>query len=219
MTTGTERYYDRRANEYDQVYEIVEQQNDLAELRTVICDALAGRRVLELAAGTGFWTYHLADEAVSVTATDVNDSTLAVARSRRDWPGNVRFEQADAFDLARIEGDFDALFAGFFWSHVPLDRVGDLLAGIVERVEPGSVVLFVDSNSVHVDDHPIVRTDEDGNTFQLRVLRDGTEWEVLKNFPDLEGLEETLGGYGEHVEVDSLEYFWTARFDTEGSGH
>ena len=60
------------------------------------------------------------------------------------------------------------MFAGFLWSHVPLDRLDDLPAGIFERVGPGAVVLFADNNYVHGSNHPIVRTDEDGNTFERR---------------------------------------------------
>ena len=214
MTPGTERYYDQRASEYDRVYEKPERRDDIAELRAMIGDALIGRRVLELATGTGFWTEHYADDATSVTATDINDSTLAVAHRRRAWPDTVRFERADAFDVARITGDFDAVFAGFLWSHVPLDQLDDLLAGIVERVEPGAVVVFADNNYVHGSNHPIVRTDADGNTFQRRTLSDGTEWEVLKNFPGHEDLASHLARYGERVEVRSLRYFWMARFTT-----
>lgn len=214
MATGTEKYYDKRASEYDRVYEKPERQDDIAELGAMVGGTLAGRRVLELATGTGFWTQHYADDATTVTATDINDSTLAVARRRRAWPDNVCFLRADAFDLARIDGNFDAVFAGFLWSHVPLDRLDGLLDEIVERVEPGAVVLFADNNYVHGSNHSVVRTDEDGNTFQRRKLSDGTEWEVLKNFPDSKALEARLRRYGAHVEVRSLKYFWMSRFET-----
>lgn len=70
MATGTEQYYDKRASEYDRVYEKPERQDNIAGQRVMISDTLARRRVLELAAGTGFWTQHYADGATSVTATD-----------------------------------------------------------------------------------------------------------------------------------------------------
>ena len=80
---------------------------------------MAGRSVLEIATGTGYWTTALSASAQSVLATDVNDETLAVARSRSYGPGEVRFQVADAYDLGAVPGRFDAIFAGFFWSHVP----------------------------------------------------------------------------------------------------
>ena len=77
--TGTEEYYQRRAGEYDRVYAKPERQADLATLPAEVAGLLAGRRVLEVAAGTGWWTDVLAASAAGVVATDVNRSTLEVA--------------------------------------------------------------------------------------------------------------------------------------------
>ncbi len=65
-------YYRHRAGEYDAVYRKPERQHDLARLRTLVPEATAGRRVLEIAAGTGYWTQVIATSAASVTATDLN---------------------------------------------------------------------------------------------------------------------------------------------------
>lgn len=176
--------------------------------------ALSNRRVSELAAGTGFWTQRYADDATSVMATDINDSTLALARHRRAWPGSIQFASSNAFELQHIEGAFDAVFAAFLWSHIPVDQLDDLLAGIVQRVDPGAVIVFTDNNYVHGSNHPIARTDEHGNTFQQRRLSNGSEWEVLKNFPDTTTLTETLSRFGRSVEVHKLQYFWMAQFET-----
>ena len=54
MTIG--EYYQQRAPEYDEVYAKPERQADLAELRRLLPPLVAGRRVLEIAAGT---TIHL----------------------------------------------------------------------------------------------------------------------------------------------------------------
>ncbi len=79
MTIG--EYYQQRAPEYDEVYAKPERQADLAELRRLLPPLVAGRRVLEIAAGTGYWTAVIAPAAASVTATDLNPETLAVAAS------------------------------------------------------------------------------------------------------------------------------------------
>lgn len=210
MSTETERYYDKRAQEYDRVYTKPERADDIAGLSSLIVDALASRRVLELAAGTGFWTKGYADHAAKVTATDLNPSTLDVARARRTWPSTTSFLEADAFDLAAVDGRFDAVFAGFLWSHVPLDRLDALLDEIRSRLEPGSLVALADNNYVHGSNHPVARTDEGGNTYQRRALLDGSEWEVLKNFPTTHELERRLSRIGDRPRVHSLEYFWFA---------
>jgi predicted methyltransferase len=49
-------YYAQRAAEYDAVYAKPERQHDLARLKELLPPLVAGRRVLELAAGTGYWT-------------------------------------------------------------------------------------------------------------------------------------------------------------------
>lgn len=214
VSTGTEHYYDQRALEYDRVYEKPERQSDIAALGRWIADELEGRRVLELATGTGFWTARYADGSAMVAATDINESTLDVARGRRAWPDSVRFQVADAFGLDAIDGSFDALFAGFLWSHVPLQRLDDLVSGMVARLEPGARVVLADNNYVHGSNHPISRTDDAGNTYQQRALEDGRSFEVLKNFPDGSDLASWLGRHSTEVEVRQLEYYWLASFRT-----
>ncbi len=86
MPTETEEYDAQRAAEYDQVYEKPERQEDLAALSNLVTSALVGRNVLDIAAGTGFWTERSADVARSTMACDNNEETLGVARSRRTWP-------------------------------------------------------------------------------------------------------------------------------------
>jgi protein-L-isoaspartate O-methyltransferase len=71
MGTGTEDYYHHWAPGYDEVYTSLERQSDMPALRARLTDWFAGKRVLKVAAGTGWWTSVLADTAASVTATDV----------------------------------------------------------------------------------------------------------------------------------------------------
>lgn len=214
MTTGTEAYYDRRAHEYDVVYDKPERQTSIAALRDHIVVLLGERSVLELACGTGFWTQWYCLTAARVLATDINGSTLDVARARRHWPDHVAFALCGAFDLEHLHGTFDAAFAGFLWSHIPLDRQHEFLASLLDRVEPGSIIVLADNRYVDGSNHPVVRTDEHGNTYQRRTLGDGTQWEVLKNFPTSEQLEEVLDRHGEHVDVREFDYFWCATLRT-----
>ena len=63
MSTGTEDFYRRKAPEFDEVYTRPERQDDLRDVRVRLTDWFAGKRVLELAAGSGWWTSVLADTA------------------------------------------------------------------------------------------------------------------------------------------------------------
>ena len=112
-------YYARRAREYERIYHKPERQAELRDLQRRIVGLLAGRDLLEIACGTGYWTERIAPSAASIVATDAGDEVLDVARSKGYPPGRVRFANADAYNPAVVKGRFSALFAGFFWSHVP----------------------------------------------------------------------------------------------------
>jgi SAM-dependent methyltransferase len=209
MVTGTEEYYEARAHEYDAVYEKPERQADLARLRAWLPPVLDGRRVLEVAAGTGYWTALYADRALSALATDVSTETLNVARARRSWLATVQFSQADAFGLASVAGAFDAALAGFFWSHIPVGLLDGFLGGLAGRLDRPAVLVFIDNRYVAGSNHPVTRSDTDGNTYQQRRLADGSTWEVIKNFPAAEEIRARLDGLG-RVTITELRYYWTA---------
>lgn len=208
--TGTEDYYHRWAAEYDEVYTRPERQADMLVVRARLTDWFAGKHVLELAAGTGWWTSVLADAAASVTATDVNQATLDVAQSRRAWPPSVAFAVADALQTQAIRGDFDAAFAGFFWSHIPLEKIDTFLERLIQRLLPGALVVFADNRLVPGSVHPVVRRDDQGNTYQRREMNDGTSWEVLKNFPPPGEVRSRLSRHGHSVGVEELDNYWLA---------
>lgn len=53
INASIERYHHERAGEYERVYEKPERQHDIAELAALTVETFSGKRVLELAAGTG----------------------------------------------------------------------------------------------------------------------------------------------------------------------
>ena len=111
-------YYAARAREYERIYAKPERQADLRRLEDRIPELLTGRRVLEVACGTGYWTKHIARTARSIFATDLTEETLEVARSKDLPREKVRYATADAFALPAHEGPFDGAYAGFWWSHL-----------------------------------------------------------------------------------------------------
>jgi ubiquinone/menaquinone biosynthesis C-methylase UbiE len=176
-------YYERRAPDYDDVYAVPERQADLQRLREVIPALFEGRDVLEVAAGTGYWTQVISATAKFVCATDHNPAPLAVAAAREYARRNVRFDRADAFALDQVPGTFNAAFVGFWWSHVLLSDIDRFLHGVCGRLQPGSTIAIIDNRYVEGSSGPIIRTDAAGNTYQCRLLRDDTSYEILKNFP------------------------------------
>lgn len=207
------RYYAQRAAIYERVYHKPERQRDLRAMEAWLPAQFKGRRVLELACGTGWWTANGARDAASWLATDLNPETIAVARAKA-MPANVRFTTSDAYTLQGLEDErFDAAFAGFWWSHVPLARLRPWLAMLHARLEPGAVVVMLDNVYCAGSSTPISRRDAEGNTYQLRPLDDGSVHEVLKNFPARDDVLAAIAPCARDVQWTEHEYYWTLRYN------
>src|SRR5437762_7737196 len=94
-----ESYYAKRAKEYERIYTKAERQDDLQTLRTSLAETFRRKRVLEIACGTGYWTEVLARSAASVTAVDINDEVLELARAKLL---TARFERGDVYALPKF---------------------------------------------------------------------------------------------------------------------
>lgn len=176
-------YYTRRAAEYEEIYQKPERQSDLAILETHVKTLLEGHPTLEVACGTGYWTEILAPVCRSIVAADSGPEVLEVARGKTYGKHSVHFVLADAYHLEDVEGQFTAGFAAFWWSHVPKECLQSFLRGFHKKLLPGALVCFVDNRNVEGSSTAISHTDARGNTYQQRILKDGTEFRVLKNFP------------------------------------
>lgn len=213
-TESLQRYYALRAREYESIYAKPERQAELAWLRSHVEDFARGRRVLEVACGTGYWTAVLARSAAAVRATDRTDEVLAIARAK-DLPRDVVvFESADAFDLDPVAGRFDAAFAGFWWSHVRRMDLGRFLAGLHRRLVRPARVLLLDNRYVEGSSTSVFRKDAAGDTYQMRALSDGTRHEVLKNFPSPDEVRQVLAAAGASAShVGETTHFWHASYE------
>jgi len=211
------QYYAARAEEYDRVYAKPERQADIRRLQAWLPAQFAGARVLDVAAGTGFWTESFAPVTREVVLVDAAHETLSIAR-RRLSSENVRFFVGDAYKLPVRSGTFDAAFVGFWFSHIPKRQRATFLEGLVGSVRPGGRVVMMDNRAVEVSSHPVSGTDDDGNTYQIRRLDDGTIHRVLKNFPSEEELVNAVRRYGSDVRYWGLEYYWVLTFSTGGVG-
>lgn len=206
------RYYAQRAPEYERIYQKPERQADLRALREFVAQTFAARRVLEIACGTGWWTEVLASTARSVLATDINDEVLAIARTKKFGDASVSFQRCEACQLAQVAGEFDAALAVFWWSHLTTPALEKFLQGLHQRLEPGSVVVFIDNQLVPGSSTPVSRRDGEGNTYQQRRLDDGSTTEVLKNFPTNEEIARALRGRAHELTISRSQYFWTVRY-------
>ena len=68
--------------DYDRVYQYPERQSDLRYMEQLVTESYSGHRVLELAAGTGYWTQFIAERAASITAIDGEPAQLEILAQR-----------------------------------------------------------------------------------------------------------------------------------------
>ena len=154
--------------------------------------------VLELACGTGLWTHLLVGSAgvASVTAVDGAPEMLALARERVGPEAPVRFVQADLFSW-RPDRRYDAVWFGFWLSHVPEERFEPFWAMVADALAPGGQVFFFDDH--HRPDEELV--DGPASPIVERRLHDGTPFRVVKVPYQPELLERRLRGLGWDITV------------------
>jgi demethylmenaquinone methyltransferase/2-methoxy-6-polyprenyl-1,4-benzoquinol methylase len=155
----------------------------LAPLIERIEDEITNKDILEIACGTGNWTQVLAKRAHSVVAVDFYEGYLDEAKKKNYQKDNVTFLKADAYRLDDINGDFNVAFAADWFSHIPKSRIGQFIRGLHNRMLPNSRVILIDMMKNTELDKMFSHIDEEGNVIQNRVLPNGKEYKVIKNFP------------------------------------
>jgi ubiquinone/menaquinone biosynthesis C-methylase UbiE len=196
-------YYVARAPEYDEWYlrsdRYVHTEVDDAAWRADLGLAarwLAARsmrgEIVELAAGTGWWSRHLAVKG-RLTVCDISPEMLGLAQSRLQSLGLAAdFEIRD--NWAEPDRQVDGLFAGFWLSHVSRARLPAFLSLVKRWLRPGGVFAFMDSRrdqaSGAIDHQP------PANDVQLRRLKDGRTFQVRKVYYSPAELEAALTNAG-----------------------
>lgn len=99
-----------------------------------------GDRVLELGCGTGTTAIRLADAVTTITATDIADTMLEIARGRAAEASvtNVTFAHADAAEVT-AGAPYDAVMA-FNLLHLMPDRAATL-ATTLRDLRPGGLLI------------------------------------------------------------------------------
>jgi demethylmenaquinone methyltransferase/2-methoxy-6-polyprenyl-1,4-benzoquinol methylase len=192
-------YYEARAPEYDDWY-----LRRGRYARGPIHDAAwnteldaAGRwldelpirgEIVELAAGTGWWSPLLASKG-ELSMYDAAGAPLDRARERLLAHGlRAHLHRRDAW--AEPDRQVDAVFTGFWLSHVPRNRLDDFLALVRRWLKPGGTFAFIDSRfdlQSSAADHPIPADDR-----SVRRLDDGREFTIVKVYYEPGELEAAL---------------------------
>jgi demethylmenaquinone methyltransferase/2-methoxy-6-polyprenyl-1,4-benzoquinol methylase len=176
-------YYRERAPEYDQWWQAQGQYakspleaqrwfDDVGEVSQALDEFAPAGDVLELAAGTGWWTSRLARHAGHVTAVDASPEALALNHDKTEKSGKVAYVVADLFAWDPPRSSFDVVFFAYWLSHVPSDRLDLFRRRVTSALRPGGRIFLIDS--YHHERLPDDR--------QQRVLNDGRRYEVVKRY-------------------------------------
>jgi len=211
MNSDIVSYYKDRANEYEKIYSKPERQNDLLLARQILQDIFCDKGVFEIACGTGYWTEKISKTASSILATDINNTMIEIAKSKKYSPAIVDFQTADIFNLTKAI-KHESLFGGFIWSHIKLQDLNNFIDITNLLVKSGGTIVFMDNNYVEGSNIPVTDTDNFGNTYQIRTLDNGTTHKVLKNFPTELFLQKLLSKKVSDINFISLKYFWILKY-------
>jgi demethylmenaquinone methyltransferase/2-methoxy-6-polyprenyl-1,4-benzoquinol methylase len=180
-------YYEARAGEYDDWYlrrgryarGPIHDAAWNAELDTAgtWLDGLQIRgQIVELAAGTGWWSPLLASKG-ELSLYDAAEAPLERARERLVAHRlRAHLHVRDAW--AQPDRQVDALVCNFWLSHVPRPRTGEFLALARRWLKPEGIFAFIDSlpdPQSGAADHPEPEAD-----LAVRRLDDGREFTIVK---------------------------------------
>jgi demethylmenaquinone methyltransferase/2-methoxy-6-polyprenyl-1,4-benzoquinol methylase len=198
-------YYAQRAAHYEEVYQKPERQADLATLRRALALQLKGRRVLDVACGTGYFTSAYAAHASSVQGIDSNEAVLDLARAK--MLPNAAFALDDAYQLKGVRAPYDAALLSFWWSHIPNARREAFFRRLHQCLTPTARVIMIDNRFVPGNSTPIALIDQAGDAWQDRPRQDGTRQLVMKNYPTRRLLLGSMAGLSS-THWWQLEYYW-----------
>lgn len=111
---------------------------------------------------------------------------------------------------------FDGLFAGLWFSLVPIGRRKAFMDSVHSVLRPGAQVVLLDNSPAQCERLPISFTDAEGNTYQGRKTDDGELHRVLKNFPDEASLRSLIADDARDVRYQMLEHFWMFSYRLAG---
>lgn len=203
------RYYRERAAEYDEWflregrYDHGPELNarwfaEVEEVRAWLRDRGPLGEVLEMAAGTGIWTRALLEQAARVTCLDASPETLELNRRRLSGDGRAEYEVADLFNWNPTRR-WDAVFFGFWLSHVPGERFAEFWSLVARALAPGGHVLLVDSLADPTSTAADHRLESGGEA--TRRLNDGRTFRIVKRFLEPDVLEADLARHGWRAEA------------------
>ncbi|ENQ3108734.1 class I SAM-dependent methyltransferase [Bacillus cereus] len=207
-------YYSNRAKSYEEVYfrDDPIRQTELMEIKDVLKEKFVGRNVLEVACGTGYWTQYVAKTAQHITAIDYAEEVLTLAKEKQLLPSKVSFVQGNAYKLNQLAKTFNGAYANFWFSHIPKENIFPFLEQFHEVLERGSIVCMVDNMYNEGIGGTLISKPNDENTYKIRPLADGQQYEIIKNYYSKEELTAIFEPFAVDLEIHMNKCFWSVTY-------
>lgn len=211
---GMKAYYSNRAKSYEEVYfrEDPIRQAELLQIKGVLKEKFTGRDVLEVACGTGYWTQYVAETAEHITALDYSEEVLTIAKEKRLLPSKVSFVKGNAYKLNQLAKTFNGAYANFWFSHIPKENIFSFLEQFHEALESGSIVCMVDNMYNEGMGGTLISKPNDENTYKIRSLASGQQYEIIKNYYSKEELKTIFEPFAVDLEIHMNTCFWIVTY-------
>jgi demethylmenaquinone methyltransferase/2-methoxy-6-polyprenyl-1,4-benzoquinol methylase len=235
ILTEQKSYYQARAREYDEWFyrqgrydrggEHAQQwQAEVEVVRHALRKAYLGGHILDIAAGTGIWTQELLQFADHITALDSSEEMLELNRHKLQ-SDKITYSITDLFYWQPVVV-YDAVFMGFWLSHVPPSQLYEFIGTVAGALKPGGKVFFVDSlfepsSTAKDNTEELVRREQlsglaKGHQVTIRRrLNDGREFKIVKVFYDPHDLVERFGTHNMPVTVKTTDNFFLYGWGTK----
>jgi len=210
-------YYRSRAEEYEEIYHRDDhvRQEEQRKIADTLKKIFKDRRVIEIACGTGYWTQFLSETAQSIVATDIVQEVLKIAK-RKQYKCPVSFRTEDAYNLSFENGSFNGGLANLWFSHIPRNKIDSFLKGFHRVLQPLSRVFIADNVYIAGVGGELITKEGDENTYKLRILKDGSENLILKNYFSVKELIKIFDKHVEGFDIKNIFYgkcFWYVTYE------
>jgi SAM-dependent methyltransferase len=206
MTLRDQRdYYAARAGEYDDAYRRTGKHDrgpeanasyriELATLIAAFKKLPLRGDIVELAAGTGFWTERLVSRARSLHVIDASPEMLTINRQRLGAAAeHVSYQVTDLFEW-HPPPMWDACVFGFWICKVPDELIAGFLNKVAASLRHTGVVCFIDKAAAS----------EPATEYEERTLNDGRMFTIIDHPRPPERLVELFATVGLQVEVETI---------------
>ncbi len=138
--------------------------------------------VLDVGCGAGIKTRYISDRGFGVSGMDFSEKMIDIAR--RENP-EIDFKVGDVYELDKVSGNFDGVFAQAVLLHIPKARAMEVLEKMKSRLKPNGF-LYIAVKAVKEDnlEEDVVRENDYGYEYE-RFFSYYTLTEIKQNLEKL----------------------------------